>query len=70
MRISLKLLRPAARGMLLEEAFAAAASRTAHQRERPPDDMRQHQIGDRQVVVDQFALGDALRLRTARGRDG
>ena len=46
--------------VLLEEAVAAGAGRAAHEAERPLRDVRQHQLGDRLVIVDEVALGDAL----------
>ena len=39
----------------------ADALRAAHEAERPLADMRQHQLGDRFVIADEVALGDALR---------
>ena len=48
-------------GMLLEEQLAVDAGRRAHQRDRPLDEMRQDQLRDREVVVDDVELGDAGR---------
>ncbi len=50
-------------GQLLEEAFLVAAARTPHQRQRTPDNMRQHQVCDLEVVFDQVLLGDVFRRK-------
>ena len=49
----------AGRCVLLEEAFALGAVRTAHQRKRPADHMRGHPVPDRGVIVGQVLFGDA-----------
>src|SRR5262249_10290697 len=46
------------RDMLLKKAFAGYAVRTAHNRERPTDQMRRHQLPDVNVVFRQILFGD------------
>ena len=61
----------AGRGVLLEEAVAVGPVGTAHQAERPVGDVRQDAVlGDREVVVDELALGDALPGEERPGRGG
>ncbi len=54
--------------VLLKEALAAHALRAAHQRERPPRDVRQKQRGDLFVVAGDLELGQAdVRIHHAIG---
>lgn len=46
--------------MALIEAVLLLSGRAPHQRERSVLDMRQHPVGDRQVIFGQRLLGDAL----------
>ena len=55
-----ELGRHARAGVALIEAFALAPGRAAHERDRPARHMREHRLGDGEVVLGKLALGDAL----------
>lgn len=46
--------------MFLQETRAVDAVGAAHDRERPPDDVRQNSLGACKIVFRQLALGDPI----------
>ncbi len=46
--------------MALVEALPLASGRASHQRQRAAGDVRQHAVGDGEVILGEILFGDAL----------